>query len=405
MNNYFNPQSPPSQRQKNRNKFNISGEKGNYHLEYLDKDLYKYKFDISCNQVPIPYGVKLDNGDVSMFRNKGNNNSKKNTIPSFMPLGDELLKDILPKFLEKKREREAKSQKIKRKTKNDDEEYKPTKKELDEIQEEERPPQSRSKRANNKRNSPFGSISKSKKDNNNNPRVIRLRGGRDDDEEYIPTQNELDEAQEEEKPLEKKGGSFSSNQKTEDKKSGFANFFSNKGSKYQRPAEQPFTQLYEGALMTPTPRIGEALYKGAHVVHTLVRVYDGKNDVFIESYCENDENDPLYGHNVVNIFDAKDLDYKRYHPVKGSKGNLNLTADQLINSIEMDQGTYEPTRNDCVTVSEELLKHADNNNGINIINGMKLNKDEVRQKMEKYLRFHPFIKSEIQNYLKKQNKK
>ena len=129
LNDYFNP---PSQQQKNRNKFDISGEKGNYHLEYLDKDLYKYKFDITCNQVPIPYGVKLDNGDVSMFRNKGNNNSKKNTIPSFKPLGDELLKDILPKFL-KKREREAKTPKIRRKTKKDDEEYKP---ELDEIPEE-----------------------------------------------------------------------------------------------------------------------------------------------------------------------------------------------------------------------------------------------------------------------------
>ena len=81
LNDYFNPQSSPSQRQKNRNKFDISGEKGNYHLEYLDKGLFKYKFDITCNQVPIPYGVKLDNGDVSMFRNKGNNNSKKNKIP------------------------------------------------------------------------------------------------------------------------------------------------------------------------------------------------------------------------------------------------------------------------------------------------------------------------------------
>ena len=117
LNDYFNPQSPLSQLQKNRNKFDISGEKGNYHLEYLDKDLFKYKFDITCNQVPIPYGVKLDNGDVSMFRNKGNNNTKKNTIPSFKPLGDELLKDILPKFLEKKREREPQARKIRKKKK------------------------------------------------------------------------------------------------------------------------------------------------------------------------------------------------------------------------------------------------------------------------------------------------
>ena len=212
---YFNPESPPSQRQKNQNKFVISGEKGNYHLEYLDKDLYKYKFDITCNQVPILYGVKLDNGDVSMFRNKGNNNSKKNTIPSFKPLGDELLKDILPKFLEKKRNK-----------KNDDEEYKPTKKEVDEIEEEKNPPQSVSKRPNNKKNSPLEPISQSKKDknnnnnnNNNNPRVSRMIGGRDNDEEYIPTQKELDQAQEEEKPSEKKGGPSSSNKKTEDKNS------------------------------------------------------------------------------------------------------------------------------------------------------------------------------------------
>ena len=117
LNDYFNPQSSQSQRQNNRNKFDISGEKGNYHLEYLDKDLFKYKFDITCNQVPIPYGVKLDNGDVSLFRNKSNNNSKKNTIPSFKPLGGELLKGILPKFLEKKREREAQTPKIKKKKK------------------------------------------------------------------------------------------------------------------------------------------------------------------------------------------------------------------------------------------------------------------------------------------------
>ena len=204
LNNYFNPQSPTSQQQKNRNKFDISGEKGNYHLEYLDKDLYKYKFDITCNQVPIPYGVKLDNGDVSMFRNKGNNKVKKNTIPSFKPLGDDLLKGILPKFLEKKREREAKAPKNRRKTKNDDEEYKPTKKELDEFQEEEKPPHNQSKRSNNKKKSSFEPISKSntksKKDNNNNPEVRRMRGRRGD-EEYKPTQKELDEAQEEDKPI------------------------------------------------------------------------------------------------------------------------------------------------------------------------------------------------------------
>ena len=141
--------------QKIPNKFDISGEKGNYHLEYLDKDLYKYKFDITCNQVPIPYGVKLDNGDVSMFKNKVNNNSKKNTIHSFKPLGDDLLKDILPKFLEKKRERKEKKVKIRKKTKNNDEEYKPTKKELDEIQEEEKPPQSRSKDTKNSHSQPI----------------------------------------------------------------------------------------------------------------------------------------------------------------------------------------------------------------------------------------------------------
>ena len=37
-------------------------------------------------------------------------------------------------------------------------------------------------------------IQKQRKDNNNNPRVTRFIGG--DDEEYIPTQKELDEAQE-----------------------------------------------------------------------------------------------------------------------------------------------------------------------------------------------------------------
>lgn len=193
MNDYFNP---PTQLQKNQNKIDISGEKGNYHLEYLDKDLFKYKFDITCNQVPIPYGVKLDNGDVSMFRNKGNNNSKKNIIPSFKPLGGDLLKEILPKFLEKKREREPKARK---KTKNDDEEYKPTKKELDEISEEKKPPQNRSKRSNNKKKNRGGSC----------------------DEEYIPTQKELKEAQEEKKLLKKKVGKSSSSKNTKEKKSGF----------------------------------------------------------------------------------------------------------------------------------------------------------------------------------------
>ena len=105
----------------------------------------------------------------------------------------------------------------------------------------------------------------------------------------VPTQKELDQAQEEEKPLEKKGGSSSSNQKA------------NNGNSYQRPAGEPFTRLWEGALKRPTPEVGQDLYDGAHVVHTLVEVYDGKKHVFIESYCyEEDKNDPLYGHNVVN---------------------------------------------------------------------------------------------------------
>jgi hypothetical protein len=115
------------------------------------------------------------------------------------------LKGILPKFLEKKREREAQAPKI-RKKKKDDEEYKPSKEELEEIHEEEKLPQSQNKRSNN---------------NNNNPRVTRTRGR--GGEKNIQTQNEKDKAQKK-KPLEKNVGKSSSSEKTEDKKSGFWNF-------------------------------------------------------------------------------------------------------------------------------------------------------------------------------------
>ena len=58
---------------------------------------------------------------------------------------------------------------------------------------------------------------------------------------------------------------------------------------------------------------------------------------------------PLIGHNMVDKFDAKLLDYEYYHPVKGSKDSLkNLTVDQLYNMIEKDQGKYEQFKNDCV---------------------------------------------------------
>ena len=100
-------------------------------------------------------------------------------------------------------------------------------------------------------------------------------GGRDNDEEYIPTQKELEEAQEEEKPSEKKSGPSSSNKKTEDKNSWLINFSSNKGNSNQRPTEK-FTQLWEWPLKRPNPEIGEALYKGAGIAHTLVEVNDGK---------------------------------------------------------------------------------------------------------------------------------
>ena len=116
--------------------------------------------------------------------------------------------------------------------------------------------------------------------------------------------------------------------------------------------EPPFRELYEGPLMRPNKEIGKLLYDGAHVVHTLVRVFDGEKDEFIESvYYENkkNKNDPLIGHNVVHKFDAKKLDDKYYHPVEGSKDSLkHLTVDQLYNMIEKDQGKYEQFKNDCV---------------------------------------------------------
>ena len=231
-------------------------------------------------------------------------------------------------------------------------------------------------------------ISKSKKDSNNNPRVIRLRGGGNGDEEYIPTQQELDEAQEEEKPLVKKAGIC-------------RNFFSNKRNSYQRPTEPPFTEIYEGALMRPNKKVGKELYEGAHVVHTLVRVFDVEKDVFIESYCEDDENSPLNGHNIVNIFDAKELDYKLYHPVEGSKDSLNLTVDQLYNKIKNDQGSYDPIKNNCITTSKEILTYAENNKGINIINDMMLDENKVNEDMKKYYDKHPIRKWYIQKYLEK----
>ena len=133
-----------------------------------------------------------------------------------------------------------------------------------------------------------------------------IGGGGGDDEEYIPTQEELEQAQEEQKPLEKKGGSSLSSNK-------------NNGNSYQKPTGEPYTRLWEGALLRPTPEIGQDFYKGAHIVHTLVEVYDGKNHVFIES-----GKDPLNGHNILYMCDAKLLDYKQYHPVKGSKGILKI---------------------------------------------------------------------------------
>ena len=402
LNDYFNPQFPLSSKnkQKNQNKFDITGEKGNYHLEYLDKDLYKYKFDITCNQVPIPngYGDKLDIGDVSIYRDKGHNNSKKITIPSYKPLGDDLLKGILPNFLEKKRQREANIPKKRRNAKNDDEEYKPTEIELKEAQEEVNPLQSRSRRQNNTKNAPSEQISNSKNDNNNNlnnnnnPRSIRSRRGRNDDEEYIPTEKELKEAQEEEKPLEKKGGPFSSNNWSKN----------NKGNSYQRPTEEPYTRLWEGALKRPNPKIGKALYKGAHVVHTLVEVYDGEKHVFIESGSEN-------GHNILYILDAKTLKgnfFKDYHSVDGSKASLkNITVDQICNNLKYDYGQYEQFSNDCVTVSEEVLKLAGNNNGLIIIEDMKSEYGKIHDKMVEYYNRHPFEACQISPYLEDEDRK
>ena len=214
-------------------------------------------------------------------------------------------------------------------------------------------------------------ISNSKKDNNNknnnnnnnnNPRVMRFIGGGGYDEKYITTQRELDQAQEE----------------------------------YQRPTEEPFTRLWEGALMTPTKEIGQDLYKGAHIVHTIVEVYDGKKHVFIESV-----KDPLNGHNIVYIFDEKDLDKKQYYPVESSIGSLkNLTVDELCNKIEEDYGIYELCKNDCVTVSEEVLRHAGNNNGVNIIEDMKSEYGKIRKKMIDYYKDHPDRLPEILPYLR-----
>ena len=148
--------------------------------------------------------------------------------------------------------------------------------------------------------------------------------------------------------------------------------------------------------MTPTPEIGQDLYKWAHIVHTIVEVYDGKKHVFIESV-----KDPLNGHNVVYIFDEKDLDKKQYYPVEGSIGSLkNLTVDELCNKIEEDYGIYELCKNDCVTVSEEVLKIAGNNNGVNIIEDMKLEYDKIQGKMYKYYKAHPDRYLEIKPYLK-----
>ena len=124
---------------------------------------------------------------------------------------------------------------------------------------------------------------------------------------------------------------------------------------------------------------------------------------------EKDENNPLNGHNLVTIYDAKDFDFKYYHPVKGSKGSLNLTVDQLYNSIKQDLGDYDQLTNNCINTSEMVLTHAENNNGINIIKGMKLDKNEVYDKMAKYYHEHyirwNIVKSELDDETKKELEK
>lgn len=134
-----------------------------------------------------------------------------------------------------------------------------------------------------------------------------------------------------------------------------------------------------------------------------------KKHVFIElvSYeNEDNKNDPLNGHNY--IYDAKNLPdnfYKEYHPVKGSKGSLkNITVDQIYN-IKRDQGTYKQFENDCVTVSKQVLIMAGNNNAVNIINGKKLNYEEVYKKMTEYYKSHPIKASQIVPYLDNEEKK
>ena len=73
--------------------------------------------------------------------------------------------------------------------------------------------------------------------------------------------------------------------------------------------------------------------------------------------------------------------------------------------MKYDYGQYEQFSNDCVTVSEEVLKLAGNNNGLIIIEDMKSEYGKIHDKMVEYYNRHPFEACQISPYLEDEDRK
>ena len=103
----------------------INGNKGIYDCFFKDKNGYGFKFQMNCEQVPFPKNVSPKNGKVDIFEElKGN----KTKIKPFSNLFKGLVNNDPDKNLKKKMKN--------RKYNNDDEEYKPSLKEIKEIEKE-----------------------------------------------------------------------------------------------------------------------------------------------------------------------------------------------------------------------------------------------------------------------------
>ena len=102
--------------------YSIDGNKGIYDCFFNDKDGYRFKFQINCEQVPFPKDVSPKNGNVDIFQEIDNLKGKKIKIKPFTNLFKDLV-DYDPNKHLKKTIRK----------KNDDEEYKPSLTEIKEV--------------------------------------------------------------------------------------------------------------------------------------------------------------------------------------------------------------------------------------------------------------------------------